>query len=175
MLPGRYASATLWASGPLVAKFDALDDYYQTQGREWERYAMIKARPVAGPAGQRRADRLLQPFVYRRYLDFSAFDSLRDLKRQIVREVERKGMQDNIKLGPGGIREIEFIAQAFQLVRGGRQPRCSNAGCCRSSMRWRKWVLPASASRQLSEAYTFCVARKTACRPCGSAAPRAAG
>ena len=71
---------------------------------------------------------LLQPFVYRRYLDFSAFESLRGLKEQIVREVERKGMQDNIKLGPGGIREIEFIAQAFQLVRGGRQPLLQQRG-----------------------------------------------
>ena len=110
-------------SGPLVASFDAMADYYQLQGREWERYAMIKARPVAGPkAASRELMKLLRPFVYRRYLDFDAFESLRNLKEQIAREVERKGMQDNIKLGPGGIREIEFIAQAFQLVRGGRQP-----------------------------------------------------
>jgi len=101
-------------SGPLVANFDAMADYYQLQGREWERYAMIKARPVAGPKrAATRLMKLLQPFVYRRYLDFGAFDSLRNLKEQIVREVERKGMQDNIKLGPGGIREIEFIVQAF--------------------------------------------------------------
>lgn len=110
-------------SGPLAANFDALTDYYQLHGREWERYAMIKARPVAGPAkAAGQLLKLLHPFVYRRYLDFGAFDSLRSLKEQIVREVERKGMRDNIKLGPGGIREIEFIAQAFQLVRGGRQP-----------------------------------------------------
>ncbi|MGD2113012.1 MAG: bifunctional glutamine synthetase adenylyltransferase/deadenyltransferase, partial [Gammaproteobacteria bacterium] len=110
-------------SGPLVASFDAMADYYQLQGREWERYAMIKARPVAGPEqAAMRLMELLQPFVYRRYLDFGAFDSLRGLKEQIIREVERKGMQDNIKLGPGGIREIEFVVQAFQLVRGGREP-----------------------------------------------------
>ena len=116
-------------SGPLVANFDALADYYQLQGREWERYAMIKARAVAGPAqAARQLMQLLRPFVYRRYLDFSAFDSLRGLKEQIVREVERKGMQDNIKLGPGGIREIEFIAQAFQLVRGGQQPVLQQRG-----------------------------------------------
>jgi glutamate-ammonia-ligase adenylyltransferase len=110
-------------SGPLVASFDALTDYYQLQGREWERYAMIKARPVAGPErASNTLMELLKPFVYRRYLDFGAFESLRSLKQQIISEVERKGMQDNIKLGPGGIREIEFIVQAFQLVRGGRQP-----------------------------------------------------
>jgi glutamate-ammonia-ligase adenylyltransferase len=110
-------------SGPLAASFDAMADYYQLQGREWERYAMIKARPVAGPARPGKAlMELLRPFVYRRYLDFGALDSLRGLKHQIAGEVERKGMQDNIKLGPGGIREIEFIVQAFQLVRGGRQP-----------------------------------------------------
>jgi len=109
-------------SGPLVANFNAMADYYQLQGREWERYAMIKARPVAGPKrAATRLMKLLRPFVYRRYLDFGAFDSLRNLKEQIAREVERKGMQNNIKLGPGGIREIEFIVQAFQLVRGGRQ------------------------------------------------------
>ena len=109
-------------SGPLVPGFDAMAEYYQLQGREWERYAMIKARPVAGPpraAAELMA--LLKPFVYRRYLDFGAFASLRNLKEQIVQEVERRQMRDNIKLGPGGIREIEFIAQAFQLVRGGRQ------------------------------------------------------
>jgi glutamate-ammonia-ligase adenylyltransferase len=109
-------------SGPLVLNFDALADYYQLQGREWERYAMIKARPVAGPAAAaEQLMQLLRPFVYRRYLDFGAFESLRGLKEQIAHEVERKGMRDNIKLGPGGIREIEFIVQAFQLVRGGRQ------------------------------------------------------
>ncbi len=116
-------------SGPLVASFDAMADYYQLQGREWERYAMIKARPIAGPA--RDADtlmKLLHPFVYRRYLDFGVFESLRNLKEQIEREVERKGMQDNIKLGPGGIREIEFIAQAFQLVRGGREATLQQRG-----------------------------------------------
>ena len=116
-------------SGPLVAGFDAMADYYQLQGREWERYAMIKARPVAGPA-RAAADlmALLKPFVYRRYLDFGAFDSLRNLKEQIAREVERRQMRDNIKLGPGGIREIEFIAQAFQLVRGGRQVQLQQRG-----------------------------------------------
>ncbi|PWV67679.1 bifunctional [glutamate--ammonia ligase]-adenylyl-L-tyrosine phosphorylase/[glutamate--ammonia-ligase] adenylyltransferase [Halomonas sp. A11-A] len=107
--------------GPLVGNFSSLASYYQDQGREWERYAMLKARPVAGDldAG---AELLasLRPFVYRRYLDFGAIESLRELKGMINREVRRKGMEGNIKLGPGGIREVEFVVQAFQLIRGGR-------------------------------------------------------
>jgi glutamate-ammonia-ligase adenylyltransferase len=144
-------------SGPLVASFDAMADYYQLQGREWERYAMIKARPVAGPkTASRELMQLLQPFVYRRYLDFDAFESLRNLKLQIVREVERKGMQDNIKLGPGGIREIEFIAQAFQLVRGGRQPLLQerNVLVVLQALAVLGY-LPAHVTLQLTEAYVF--------------------
>jgi len=109
-------------SGALVCNFDALENYYQEQGRSWERYAMIKARVVAGDPKQ--ADilmKLLRPFTYRRYIDFSVIESLRDMKALISREVKRKGYQDNIKLGAGGIREIEFIVQAFQLIRGGRE------------------------------------------------------
>ncbi|WP_434986832.1 bifunctional [glutamate--ammonia ligase]-adenylyl-L-tyrosine phosphorylase/[glutamate--ammonia-ligase] adenylyltransferase [Vreelandella zhaodongensis] len=107
--------------GPLVGNFSMLSSYYQDQGREWERYAMLKARPVAGDleAGQELLASL-RPFVYRRYLDFGAIESLRELKAMINREVKRKGMQSNIKLGPGGIREVEFVVQAFQLIRGGR-------------------------------------------------------
>ncbi|MBB3047321.1 glutamate-ammonia-ligase adenylyltransferase [Litorivivens lipolytica] len=110
-------------SGPLVINFDAMEEYYQDQGREWERYAMIKARAVAGDidAGERLlAD--LKPFVYRRYIDFSVIEALREMKGMIRREVKRRQLQDNIKLGSGGIREVEFIAQCFQLVRGGREP-----------------------------------------------------
>jgi [glutamine synthetase] adenylyltransferase / [glutamine synthetase]-adenylyl-L-tyrosine phosphorylase len=109
-------------SGPLVMSFAAMEEYYQLQGRDWERYALIKARIVGGD--RNAGDALLhelQPFVYRRYLDFEAFAALRDMKAMIARQVSRKGMEDNIKLGAGGIREIEFIGQAFQLVRGGRQ------------------------------------------------------
>jgi len=110
-------------SGPLVSHFAALEDYYQTQGREWERYAMVKARPVAGPDDA--ADELmelLRPFTYRRYIDFSAIDALREMKALIQRQVRARGMDNNIKLGRGGIREVEFIVQAFQLIRGGREP-----------------------------------------------------
>ena len=109
------------SSGALVLSFNALEQYYQDQGRDWERYAMIKARVVAGDqvAGAQLLD-MLRPFVYRRYLDFSAIEALRTMKQLIQQEVRRKGMSDNIKLGAGGIREVEFIAQAFQLIHGGR-------------------------------------------------------
>ncbi|WP_373079177.1 bifunctional [glutamate--ammonia ligase]-adenylyl-L-tyrosine phosphorylase/[glutamate--ammonia-ligase] adenylyltransferase [Zhongshania sp.] len=109
-------------SGPLVISFDALEEYYQDQGRDWERYALIKARCIAGDrtAGAQLLAQL-RPFVYRRYLDFSAIESLREMKGMIQREVLRRQLQDNIKLGAGGIREIEFIAQCFQLIRGGQE------------------------------------------------------
>ena len=108
-------------SGGLVMNFAALEEYLLTQGRDWERYAMIKARVVAGDTdAAENLALILQPFVYRKYLDYGSIDALRDLKRSIVREVARKGMQDNIKLGSGGIREVEFIAQTFQLIRGGK-------------------------------------------------------
>ena len=109
-------------SGPLVMSFDALETYYQSQAREWERYAMVKARALAGDleAG-RELEAFLQPFVYRRYLDYRALGELRELKRKITAELVRKDRQENVKLGPGGIREIEFIGQAFQLIRGGHE------------------------------------------------------
>ncbi len=109
------------SSGGLVLSFAALEQYYQDQGRDWERYAMIKARVVGGDQRQgARLLKILQPFVYRRYLDFSAIEALRTMKQLIQQEVRRKGMAENIKLGAGGIREVEFIAQAFQLIHGGR-------------------------------------------------------
>ncbi len=110
-------------AGALVWSFDAMDVYYQSQARDWERYAMIKARPVAGDleAGERLMAQL-EPFVYRRYLDFRALGALRELKRKIAAELQRRDRLDDIKLGRGGIREIEFIAQVFQLIHGGRRP-----------------------------------------------------
>lgn len=111
-------------SGSLVMNFSALEEYYLAQGRDWERYAMIKARVVAGDQQQAQVlEAMLHPFIYRKYLDYGAIESLRDLKRAIVREVSRKGLADNIKLGSGGIREVEFIAQTFQLIRGGKSPQ----------------------------------------------------
>ena len=111
-------------SGPLVLSFAGMDAYYQAHGRDWERYAWIKARVVAG---DQRAGKdmlaTLRPFVYRKYFDFAALESIRDMKEMIERELSRKQeLWRNIKLGPGGIREVEFIAQAHQLIRGGRTP-----------------------------------------------------
>ncbi len=109
-------------SGPLAMSFPALEEYLVEQGREWERYAWIKAR-VVSPQSSHTGDELMhlaQPFVFRKYLDFGAFESMRKLHAQIRQEVQRRDRQSNIKLGPGGIREIEFIAQVFQLIRGGR-------------------------------------------------------
>jgi glutamate-ammonia-ligase adenylyltransferase len=105
-------------SGPLVMSFDMLENYLITQGREWERYAWIKGRALTGDRGDEVME-LVRPFVFRRHLDFSAFSSMRELHEQVRREVARRDIADNIKLGPGGIREIEFIVQVFQLIRGG--------------------------------------------------------
>ncbi|WP_380180105.1 bifunctional [glutamate--ammonia ligase]-adenylyl-L-tyrosine phosphorylase/[glutamate--ammonia-ligase] adenylyltransferase [Kalamiella sp. sgz302252] len=110
-------------SGPLVLSFAALEDYYQEQGRDWERYAMVKARLMGGAEDRwgQELEQMLRPFVYRRYIDFSVIQSLRNMKSMIAREVRRRGLKDNIKLGAGGIRETEFIVQVFQLIRGGRE------------------------------------------------------
>ncbi|MBJ7223666.1 MULTISPECIES: bifunctional [glutamate--ammonia ligase]-adenylyl-L-tyrosine phosphorylase/[glutamate--ammonia-ligase] adenylyltransferase [unclassified Brenneria] len=111
-------------SGPLVLSFAAMEDYYQEQGRDWERYAMVKARLLGGmdDSYSQELRRTLRPFVFRRYIDFSVIQSLRNMKGMIAREVRRRDLRNNIKLGAGGIREIEFITQVFQLIRGGREP-----------------------------------------------------
>ncbi|MES2489919.1 MAG: bifunctional [glutamate--ammonia ligase]-adenylyl-L-tyrosine phosphorylase/[glutamate--ammonia-ligase] adenylyltransferase [Pseudomonadota bacterium] len=110
------------SAGAPAWSLSAMEDYYQVHGREWERYAFIKARPIAGDlnAGATLL-KTLRPFVYRRYLDYTSILSLRALKKMISDEVRRKGMEQNIKLGSGGIREVEFIVQSFQLVRGGQE------------------------------------------------------
>lgn len=110
------------SAGRLALSFDALEHYYQREGRDWERYALIKARPVAGDiAAGESLLRTLQPFVYRRYLDFAALDALREMKATIARETAARDLRANVKLGPGGIREIEFMVQSMQLVWGGRE------------------------------------------------------
>ena len=144
-------------SGALVHNFTALEEYYQDQGRDWERYALIKARPVTGDP--KWADELmtaLRPFVFRRYVDFGVIESLRGMKQMITTEVRRRGLQNNVKLGHGGIREVEFIAQCFQLIRGGRDlglqqrellrvlQECVELGC-----------LPAEVVAELRAAYLF--------------------
>jgi len=116
-------------SGPLVMSFTGLENYYQNQGRSWERYAMIKGRVIYGDEQDiEELTQILKPFVYRRYLDFGAFASIRKMKTMIANQINRKGLQHNIKLGEGGIREIEFIGQTFQLIRGGREPELQIRG-----------------------------------------------
>ena len=145
------------SAGALVLSFNALEQYYQDQGRDWERYAMIKARVVAGDqvAGAQLLD-LLRPFVYRRYLDFSAIEALRTMKQLIQQEVRRKGMADNIKLGSGGIREVEFIAQAFQLIHGGRDLSLQQRPLLKvlSTLEGQGYLPPAVVS-ELREGYEF--------------------
>lgn len=149
-------------SGALVLNFDAMEEYYQTQGREWERYAMIKARVVSDEvmaggvkAGEQLMD-LLRPFTYRRYLDFSAIDSMRDMKTLINREVQRKGISTDVKLGAGGIREIEFIVQVFQMIRGGKDVRLRERQVLiLLPLLEEEGFLPEGAAAELSKAYIF--------------------
>ncbi len=144
-------------SGPLVASLEALENYYQSHGREWERYAFIKARVVSGdPEPTNELIEMLRPFVYRRYLDYGAYESLREMKQLIVAEVERKGLKDNIKLGAGGIREIEFIGQAFQLIRGGRDPELQQKQILHTlDVLEKKQQLPGFVVKELKDAYQF--------------------
>ena len=144
-------------SGALVLNFAALEEYYLTQGRDWERYAMIKARVVAGASADAEAlNVMLQPFIYRKYLDYGSIESLRDLKRTINREVARKGMQDNIKLGPGGIREVEFIAQTLQLIRGGLDTRLQTQSLHEAlKVLAAEQIIEASEQQLLWQAYEF--------------------
>jgi len=142
-------------SGPLVASFDMLENYFITQGREWERYAWIKARPMRGARGGDLAA-LSRPFIYRKYLDFGAINAMRELHAQIRREVARKDMADNIKLGPGGIREIEFIAQVFQLIRGGRDKALQiRPTLLVLALLAERGILGEAAVRELAAAYRF--------------------
>lgn len=144
-------------SGALVTRIGAMENYYQAHGREWERYAWVKARPIAGDlAGGRLLLRRLRPFVYRRYLDYGTFESIRDMKVLIDRQVARAELQDNIKLGSGGIREIEFVVQAFQLIRGGQEPvlqdnRLLHALACLAD----NGHLDASTATALDRSYRF--------------------
>ncbi len=119
-----------WGSaGQLAIPVVACEDYYEVHGREWERFALLKARPVAGDLELGRTLlRSLKPFLYRKYLDFGVFESIRDLKSKIEAEVRRHGRDKNVKVGRGGIREVEFIVQAMQLLRGGQIPSLQVTG-----------------------------------------------
>ena len=142
-------------SGPLVVSFDMLEEYFYTQGREWERYAWVKARPLTGDQGKALLA-IASPFVYRRHLDFSALDSLRNLHDQIRDEVRRRETGDDIKLGAGGIREIEFVIQVFQLIRGGREyalrERSTLGALAQLELRG---LLDKQAAGELHDAYVF--------------------
>ncbi|HEY7889940.1 MAG TPA: bifunctional [glutamate--ammonia ligase]-adenylyl-L-tyrosine phosphorylase/[glutamate--ammonia-ligase] adenylyltransferase [Steroidobacteraceae bacterium] len=144
-------------SGPLVTSFASLEDYLPLHGRAWERYAYVKARPVT--AADRYAEirtAALGPFVYRRYLDYGVFESLREMKALIEREVERRELAGHIKLGPGGIREIEFIVQAFQLIRGGRERRLQTTSLLQAlATLGELQLLPDKAVAELRAAYLY--------------------
>ncbi|HET7757758.1 MAG TPA: bifunctional [glutamate--ammonia ligase]-adenylyl-L-tyrosine phosphorylase/[glutamate--ammonia-ligase] adenylyltransferase, partial [Steroidobacteraceae bacterium] len=144
-------------SGPLVASFGAFEDYLPRHGRDWERYAYVKARAITSPERWAALEAsALRPFVYRRYLDYGVFESLREMKALIEREVERRELADDIKLGPGGIREIEFIVQALQLTRGGRDRRLQTPALRAALARLGEArLLPSAAVAGLGAAYTF--------------------
>jgi glutamate-ammonia-ligase adenylyltransferase len=154
-------------SGALIQNFAGMEDYYQTQGRDWERYAMIKARTVAAVYGNYSNDdyikrerkylrTMLRPFTYRQYIDFSAIESLREMKALIARQVQRKGMNLDVKLGEGGIREVEFVVQVFQLIRGGRDALLRKRQVMTLlPLLEQGHYLPKGAGSALSEAYEF--------------------
>jgi len=144
-------------SGPLVVSFGAFENYLQEHGRDWERYAYVKARALTG-SGEYAAlfQEAVRPFVFRRYLDFGVFESLRAMKELIAREVVRRDLRDNIKLGPGGIREIEFIVQALQLLRGGTDRRLQSQSLLAVlPLLTGQKLLPAGAVAELRDAYVY--------------------
>lgn len=145
------------SAGRVALSFAAMEQYFQREGRDWERYAWIKARPVAGDrgAGARLLD-ALRPFVFRRYLDYGAFAGLREMKALIDAEVARKDLADHLKLGPGGIREIEFIVQLVQLIRGGREPTLRARGLLPALAACEQLgFIPAARAQTLRAAYRF--------------------
>ena len=144
-------------SGPLVASFASFEDYLPRHGRDWERYAYVKARAITAHREYEEIETsAIRPFVYRRYLDFGVFESLREMKALIAREVERRELADHVKLGPGGIREIEFIVQSFQLIRGGRDRRLQTPSLLRAlSVLGETRLLPANVVTDLHAAYVY--------------------
>ncbi|MCP3673570.1 MAG: bifunctional [glutamate--ammonia ligase]-adenylyl-L-tyrosine phosphorylase/[glutamate--ammonia-ligase] adenylyltransferase, partial [Gammaproteobacteria bacterium] len=144
-------------SGPLVMSFSAMEEYYQDQGRDWERFAFIKARLITGTdRDKKQLSNLLKPFVFRRYIDYSVLESPRQMKNLIDQELRRRNLSDNIKLGPGGIREVEFIAQALQLIHGGRDPSLQCRGLFQSMPRLAELgLLSDDIVDELLEAYLF--------------------
>src|SRR5690606_24733048 len=150
------------ASGPLAASLNMVEEYLIVQGREWERYAWVKARALTGhPDDIAALDQIVRPFVYRRYLDYGSIDAIRNMHAQIRAEVARQEARhpdrsNNVKLGRGGIREIEFIAQVFQLIRGGRDAALRDRST-RHTLRTlaEKQLLKPEIVDQLLDAYTY--------------------
>ncbi len=144
-------------SGPLACNLDFLENYLVAQGREWERYAWIKGRALTGsPRLQARIRDIVRPFVFRKYLDYGTLAAMRRLHAEVRRDVERRDLAEHVKLGPGGIREIEFIVQALQLVRGGRDPELTVAPTLDAlAVFSKKGILPPPAARELADAYVF--------------------
>jgi glutamate-ammonia-ligase adenylyltransferase len=143
------------ASGPLAASYDALESYLVAQGREWERYAWLKARPLTGSAHD-ALEAIVRPFVYRRYLDYATLAAMRRLHAEVRADVARRERADDVKLGPGGIREIEFIVQAQQMIRGGRDPALAVRPTLEALARLaERRLLPEAAVRELADAYRF--------------------
>jgi glutamate-ammonia-ligase adenylyltransferase len=149
-------------SGPLAASLNMVEEYLIVQGREWERYAWVKARAVTGcPEDIAALDAIVRPFVFRRYLDFGVIDAIRNMHAQIRAEVKRQerlhpDRSNNVKLGRGGIREIEFLAQVFQLIRGGRDPALRERST-RLTLRLvaERELMTLETVERLLEAYTF--------------------
>ncbi|TFW32743.1 bifunctional [glutamate--ammonia ligase]-adenylyl-L-tyrosine phosphorylase/[glutamate--ammonia-ligase] adenylyltransferase [Massilia horti] len=149
-------------SGPLAASLGMLEEYLIVQGREWERYAWVKARAVTGdPQDIAALENIVRPFCFRRYLDFGVIDAIRTMHAQIRAEVSRQERlhperSNNVKLGRGGIREIEFLTQVFQLIRGGRDPALRERST-RKTLRLlaERELMPAATVEGLLEAYTF--------------------
>jgi glutamate-ammonia-ligase adenylyltransferase len=144
-------------SGPLACSVDAFEDYLVQQGRDWERYAWVKARVVNTWVGAHDFyANILRPFVYRRYLDFGVFSSLREMKSMIEQEGRAAANRENIKLGPGGIREIEFIVQTLQLVRGGTDRALRQRSLMPAlEQLGREQLMPETTVKELAGAYKF--------------------
>lgn len=145
-------------NSPLAISLATLEDYFVTHGREWERHAWIKSRVITGAAIAEATlmEQIVRPFVFRKYLDFEAYEAMRHLHAQLRKEVHRRELHDNIKLGPGGIREIEFIAQLFQLIRGGFDADLCIRPTIATLRRLRqKQPLPAQTFDELINAYQF--------------------
>ena len=144
-------------AGPLVSSLAALEQYYQREGRDWERYALIKARPVAGDLATGAVFiEDVRPFVYRRYIDYSSVESLQEMHASVQADARRKDRLDDIKRGPGGIREIEFLAQSFQILRGGREPSLQTPsldGALREI--GRLGLLPPESIAEIREDYSY--------------------